>query len=171
MRIYIIGFMGSGKTHLGKLWAATYDMPFYDLDEMIEYAEQCSIEQLFEIKGEAYFRIKESEILKTTLQYEHAIIACGGGTACYFDNIQWMNTHGKTVFLNQTEENIYFNICKDTHQRPLLTNKNETEVKAFIQMKYAERMPFYTQCQIVLLPNQMDVTGFLLLKNNDLKST
>ncbi|MCY7290920.1 MAG: shikimate kinase [Ferruginibacter sp.] len=118
MRIFLIGFMGAGKSFLGKLWADDNGIPFYDVDTLIEEEERMSISEIFSTFGEAYFREKEAAVLRNTDRFENAIIACGGGAPCYFDNMQWMNKNGITVFLNETEEQIYHHIKNDKKARP-----------------------------------------------------
>jgi shikimate kinase len=162
MRFYIVGFMGSGKTHMGKMWAAEYGFTFYDLDNMIEEVEGVSVETIFEKHGEDCFREKETAILKTTALLDNAIIACGGGTACFNNNIDWMKANGIVVFLNETEEKILKNLQKDTDERPLLKNKTIAEKKIFIENLLQERMPFYKQSHVIISTEQMHLNGFNL---------
>ncbi|NJN78937.1 MAG: shikimate kinase [Saprospiraceae bacterium] len=98
MNIYLIGFMGSGKSFIGKQLSEQLNFEFCDLDERIETAKNQSIASIFENKGETYFRKLESTILQKTANLKNTIIATGGGTACFFDNMEWMNENGKTIF-------------------------------------------------------------------------
>lgn len=165
MRIYLIGFMGSGKTHWGRIWSATYQVPFYDLDELITEAEGLSVEDIFEKKGEDYFRMKETMALHSTLGYEHAIIACGGGAACFNQNIQWMNLHGITVYLSAHAQYLLDNIMDEQHKRPLLKKINPAELLFFIQQKLSERLPFYQQANLTLHAESLDGNSLdILLK-------
>jgi shikimate kinase len=120
MRIFLIGFMGAGKSYLGKQWAEDNGMLFYDLDTLIEIEERKTIEKIFSENSEAYFRELEAAVLRNTERFDNAIIACGGGAACFFDNMHWMNKNGVTVFLNETIENIFHHLINDKKQRPLL---------------------------------------------------
>jgi shikimate kinase len=165
MRIYIVGFMGSGKTHFGKLWASTYNFSFCDIDTMIEKSEGISIAQIFEIKGEDYFRQKETGILKSTASMKNTIISCGGGTPCFNSNMNWMKENGIVVFLNETVEIILKNVEKDKHERPLLQNKTEEEKLVFIKQKLKDRMPIYKQSHVILSTEQLNVEGFKLVFN------
>ncbi len=148
--IFLIGFMGSGKTTFGKKLAAKLKMKFVDLDEAIcirtEYA---SIKDLVAEKGFDFFRQEESDALKSMLP-EGKVISTGGGTPCYFDNMEWMKSNGTVVFLNVDEGVIYSRLMNtDFEERPLLKNMNEEELKNFIHEKLEERLPFYKQAHIV----------------------
>jgi shikimate kinase len=163
MRIYLVGFMGSGKTHWGRRWANTHQWPFYDLDEMIETDEQQSIEAIFEQKGEEYFRMKETMALHTTLAYDRAIIACGGGTPCFHGNIDWMNEHGFTVYLSATPSLLLEQIMLEKDKRPLLKKVNEAELLFFIEQKLAERQPFYHQAKLTLPVSELHANSLSVL--------
>ena len=101
MKIFLTGFMGSGKTYWGRIWSRQLGLDFYDLDELIEKKEGKTISTIFEKEGEDHFRKLEATALKAFAETENGIIACGGGTACFNDNMQWMNEQGVTVFLCQ----------------------------------------------------------------------
>ncbi len=156
---FLIGFMASGKTHLGGIWAAKYNLTFYDLDALIEQAENQTIAQIFTTQGEAYFRKIETEALLKTKLYKNAIIACGGGTACFNNNMEWMNNNGKTIFLNQSQPTILNNIIKDKNVRPLVANQTPKMLQNFIAQKMKERLPFYNQSNIILQPEQLHENG------------
>ena len=160
MRIFLIGFMGAGKSFLGKLWADDNGIPFYDLDTLIEEEERMSIEKIFSTYGEDYFREKEAAVLRNTDRFQNAIIACGGGAPCYFDNMQWMNKNGITVFLNETEEQIYHHIKNDNKVRPLISLQSQTDLHGFIKNKLLERKSFYNQCQVILNAHHLNRNGF-----------
>ena len=160
MRIFLNGFMGSGKSFLGKLWAEDNAIPFYDLDLLIEEEERMTIEKIFSTYGEDYFREKEAAVLRNTDRFEKGIIACGGGTPCYFDNMQWMNKNGITVFLNETANQIYHHIRNDKKVRPLIQSQDQTTLLTFIENKLEVRKPFYEECQLILNPDQLNRNGF-----------
>ncbi|MEO6538347.1 MAG: shikimate kinase [Ferruginibacter sp.] len=147
MRIFLIGFMGSGKTHWGRLWAAARQLTFIDLDEEIEKQEG-TISLIFEEKGEDYFRKKEADALRAQTLHDNCIISCGGGVPCFYDNMNWMNENGTTVFLEASREYIFNNITKKKYKRPLLNEKNDAEIMVFIEQKLKERRPFYEMAQI-----------------------
>ena len=142
--------MGSGKSYWGKVWSEVSGMKFFDVDELIEKQEQKTIADIFETKGEAYFREKESIILKSVAQYDHCIIATGGGAACHDDNLNWMNQHGKTVYLKASPFKLFENINTEIDQRPLFKNINKAEILFFIEQKLKERTVFYEAAQLIL---------------------
>jgi shikimate kinase len=149
-KIFLTGFMGSGKTYWGKLWAAQTGMNFLDLDEVIEAAEGATIAALFEQYGEAWFRQKETDTLKTFAQKHNCIIACGGGTACFNNNMQWMNENGITVYLLATAAEIVQRVVNEQDKRPLIKDFAPKDLLAFVDNKIKERMPFYNQAKIIL---------------------
>lgn len=164
-RIFLTGFMGSGKTHWGRLWAARHHYAFIDLDEVIEQEEQLSVEDIFEKKGEDYFRQKEAILLRTMDQYSRAIISCGGGTPCFFDNILWMNANGLTILLEASPAYILKNILLQENKRPLLKKINRAELTFYIESKLKERKSFYQQALAVLEAEQIterSIDSFIL---------
>ena len=160
MRIYLTGFMGAGKTFLGRLWAEDNSLRFFDLDVLIEAEERMSTEKIFSTYGEDYFREKEAAALRNTDRFDNCIIACGGGTPCFFDNMQWMNKTGITVFLDETAENIFHHIINEKKIRPLLKSQTAESLPEFIQQKLTERLPFYTQSNISLSADHLNRNGF-----------
>lgn len=164
MRIFLVGFMGAGKSYLGKIWAKENSLHFYDLDEMIKQLEGLTIAEIFEKKGEDYFREKEKIALKKTATLQNAIVACGGGTPIFFNNMQWMKENGTVVFLNETVEKIILNIANDKPLRPLIQNMNEAETNIFVRNKLAERISTYNQSHIILSTAQLHADAFKLIK-------
>lgn len=148
MRIFLIGFMGSGKTTLGKRLAVHYQYQFIDLDKEIETEIGMSIAQYFEKFGEAKFRDIESAILKQSEKWDNTIIATGGGAPCYFDNIDWMNAHGTTVYLSLSPKALVKRLENGTDQRPVLQGLKGDQLEEFIAEKLAARDSFYKQAQI-----------------------
>ena len=150
--------MGSGKSHWGKLWAAEYKLGFIDIDEEIEIAERKSVSEIFASKGETYFRSVEAAMLRTYKTESSSIIACGGGTPCFHDNMKWMNEHGLTIYLSATPEEILRRLMKtqQQNQRPLISKLNQAELLFFIEKKMKERELFYNQANIIL--DSMDIT-------------
>ena len=144
--------MGSGKSHWGKIWAANYKLDFIDLDEVIQMEEGGTVVDIFETKGEEYFRTVEAKKLRAMATVKSSIIACGGGTPCFHDNMQWMNEHGISVYLSATPDEILRRLIKGQHQqqRPLIKKLNQSELLFFIQQKLKEREAFYNQANIIL---------------------
>lgn len=158
-RIFLIGFMGTGKTHWGKIWAARHNYSFVDLDEAIEKNEQNTVAGIFETRGEDYFRQKEAIMLRTMDEYTNTIISCGGGTPCFFDNITWMNEHGTVVFLEATSAFILKNILTGENKRPLVKKLNEAELLFFVEQTLKERNGFYQQAGIILKAEDLQDTS------------
>ena len=149
--IFLIGFMGSGKTYWGKIWAQKKGLDFYDLDEIIEEKEGRYIATIFEKEGEDYFRKTETEALHTFSEKNNCIIACGGGAACFNDNMRWMNENGTTVYLAASPQYILSRVKEEEKgKRPLINKLNEAELLFFIEQKLKEREPFYNQAKIIL---------------------
>ena len=148
--IFLIGFMGSGKSYWGKLWAAESGLQFFDLDELIEKEEQKTVAEIFEQNGETYFRQRETAVLKTFTQKTNCIIACGGGTPCFNDNMQWMNDNGTTVYLAATPDDIFKRVITEQAKRPLIKDLSPEALLHFIENKLKERAPVYTKAKIIL---------------------
>jgi shikimate kinase len=100
MKIYLVGFMGSGKTTIGRELAARIDAPFFDLDELVETSEKLTIREIFAQYGEPYFRKRERDILRSTKHLESAVVATGGGTFTFDENIQFIQSEGMSVYLS-----------------------------------------------------------------------
>ncbi|MDB5282440.1 MAG: shikimate kinase [Bacteroidota bacterium] len=150
--IFLIGFMGSGKSTFGKKLANKLQLGFIDLDEVIAYKFQLSIKAIIEQHGIDFFREAERDTLKG-LDTENAVISTGGGTPCFFDNMEWIKSRGVVVFLN-LDEGIIFSRLKTTNlqDRPLLKDLDDDGLKQFIKDKLAERLPFYTRAHISFDP-------------------
>ena len=158
--------MGSGKTHWGKLWAEKSGMVFFDLDSVIEAQEKKTIDAIFNEEGEIYFRETESAALKTFAEKDNCIIACGGGTPCFHDNMQWMDGHGITVYLKASPGQIIERVKNEKNTRPLLKKLDDDEVLLFIAQKIKEREPFYSQAQIILPADELNTGSFEKIINS-----
>lgn len=167
MKIFLIGFMGSGKTYWGKLWAAKSSLQFFDLDEVIEQEDGKTVAAIFEQNGEAYFRQKETEILKTFAQKDNCIIACGGGTACFNNNMQWMNENGTTVYLLASANEIFNRIITEQEKRPLIKDFSPEDLLLFIKNKIEERTTFYSQAKIILPVATIELTTINTIIHNE----
>jgi len=150
MRIFLIGFMGTGKSYWGKIWSSQHNLKFIDLDSEIEKKTGLRVDEIFEKKGEDFFRIVEAQTLIEMDQYDNCIIACGGGTPCFKNNMDWMKNNGLTVLLNSTPSKILENIINDNKVRPLFKKINKGELLFFIEMKLKERMEFYNKANVQL---------------------
>lgn len=155
-RIILIGYMGAGKTTVGKALAKELHMPFYDLDWYIESRMHKTVKAIFDERGEAGFRKIEHNMLHEVAEFEDIIISCGGGTPCFFDNIDYMNRQGETVYLKATPEVLYGHLKMGKTIRPLLLNKTADEVQVFIREQLAQREPYYSRAKHVLDVNLLD---------------
>jgi shikimate kinase len=150
MKLYLIGFMGSGKTTLGKRLALKLGYQFIDIDKIIENDIKMSIAEYFKLHGEEAFRAKETAIIKTMQVPENAVIATGGGAPCFHDNLEWMNKHGLTVYLSLSPKALAERLRNATEQRPILKNLKGEALEEFIAEKLKERNPFYTKAQLTI---------------------
>ncbi len=148
--------MGSGKTTVGKALSKEMNMFFYDLDWYIESRMHKSVKQIFDERGEDGFRQIEYNMLHEVAEFENVIISCGGGTACFFDNIDYMNAQGETVYLKATPEVLYGHLKMGKTVRPLLLNKTADEVQVFIREQLEKREPFYSKAKHTLDVSLMD---------------
>lgn len=151
MRIFLVGFMGSGKTHWGRQLASQLRIPFFDLDNVIEEKEQKPISKIFAESGEEAFRMKEKAMLEQLID-EHAsmVLSCGGGTPCFFNNIERMKKYGVVVWLNTHVEVLLERLMKEKSSRPLIKNIPDEEMKSFIIRKLNERRMYYEQADVVI---------------------
>ena len=154
-RVFLIGYMGSGKTTLGKAYSAATGLQFVDLDWYIEERMHKSISDLFAERGEDGFRLLEQKMLHEAGEFENVLIACGGGTPCFFDNMEVMNASGTTVYLKVSVEELAkrLELCK--HTRPVLKGRSGEELRAFIAESLEKRNPFYTKASITFDAEKM----------------
>jgi shikimate kinase len=164
MKIFLIGFMGSGKTHWGKLLSRQTGLPYFDLDEVIVASEKMTVQQIFHDKGEEHFRNKEQEVLEALAEdHDNIIISTGGGTPCFFNNIDFMKQQGKVVWLNTSVDILLERLLKQKHSRPLIKNISDAELKSFIIKKLQDRKMYYEQAHVML--HEESITLESLLKS------
>ena len=155
-RIILIGYMGAGKTTVGKALAKELGLQFYDLDWYIESRRRKTVPQLFAEVGEEGFRKMEYNMLHEAAEFEDVVISCGGGTPCFFDNIDYMNRQGPVVYLRCAPEVLRSHLLMGKTERPLLKGKSPEELTAFIQEQLEKREPFYTKARYTLDVTLMD---------------
>ena len=155
-RIILIGYMGSGKTTIGKALSKETGMMFYDMDWYIENRMRKSVSQIFAEKGEEGFRKIEYNMLHEVAEFEDVIISCGGGTPCFFDNIDYLNQQGDVCYLKTTPEVLYKHLLMAKVERPLLKNKTPEELVAYITEHLKEREPFYSKARYSVDVSLMD---------------
>lgn len=146
-RIFLIGYMGAGKTTLGRALGKKLGIEFIDLDSYIENRYCQSVSQIFADKGEEGFREIERRMLHEVGEFEDLIISTGGGTPCFFDNIEYMNNQGATVFLDVPVERLFIRLSIAKKKRPLIMDKSDEELRAFIAEQLAKREPYYIKAR------------------------
>jgi len=165
--IFFTGFMGCGKTTWSRKLAAHLGYDFIDLDHLLEEQAGMTIAEYFASYGEEAFRILESEVLKQTAYSNNTVISTGGGLPCFFDNMNWMNAHGKTVYIKLSPKTLVERLEKGKAKRPLLRDKHGDELLAFITEKLAEREGYYLQSDYIADGISLSVEGLEALINGD----
>ncbi len=145
--IFIIGYMGCGKTTFGKALAAATGLKFIDLDHYIVDKYKASVPEIFAKYGEDGFRKIEREMLIEVCDFEDTIISCGGGTPCFFDNIDIMNAHGTTLWLQASHECLFSRLIRKREKRPLLAGKTDDQIREIIHVQLEARSPFYSKAK------------------------
>ncbi len=148
--------MGAGKSYIGSRLAESFKMPFSDLDAVIEAGEEKSIADIFDEFGEAHFRALERKYLHNFSLSERHMIATGGGAPCFFDNMDWMNRHGVTIYLKTKPELLAQRLYAEKNHRPLLAQLDDQSLLAFIRDKIEERSEFYEQASVIVEQNTND---------------
>ena len=160
MRIFLIGFMGSGKTFWGQKLGEKLGLPFFDLDQQVVSHEGKTIPEIFAEQGEEYFREAEKQTLHIiTESHESFVMSTGGGAPCYFNNIEYMNSRGSTVWLNTAHDILFERLVKEKATRPLLSNLTDDQLHTFIYRKFADRRIYYEQARVIVdeEPLQLEV--------------
>ena len=155
-RIVLIGYMGSGKTTVGKALAKEIGLPFYDLDWYIENRMRKKVSQIFAERGEEGFRLIEHNMLHEVAEFEDVIISCGGGTPCFFDNMDYLNQQAQVVYLRCEPEVLRQHLLMGKGDRPLLKGKTPEELISYISEQVAYREQFYTKARYTLDVSLMD---------------
>ena len=149
-RIILIGYMGAGKTTVGKELAKRLGVTFYDLDWYIETRMRKKVKQIFDERGEEGFRKIEYNMLHEVAEFENIVLACGGGTPCFYDNMEYMNSQSDVVYLRGTPDILFRHLKMGKGVRPLLLGKSDEELLAFIKEQLTIREKFYMQAKHVV---------------------
>ncbi len=158
MRIFLIGFMGCGKTHWGKQLAALLKIPFIDLDQKIEENERQTVSEIFSENGEEYFRMAEKQMLDQMIDENVSmVLSVGGGTPCFFNNIDLMKKKGTVVWLNTHVDLLLQRLLNGKQERPLIRDLSDHELKSYIVKKLNERKMYYEQANVVI-DNESSIT-------------
>ena len=160
MRIFLIGFMGCGKSTMGRALSASLNLMFIDLDTFLEERYFKSIPQIFAEEGEESFRRKERKVLEEVAAFDNVIVATGGGAPCFFDNMELMNNSGFCIFLDVDIDSLVTRLLRAKTERPLIKGKSPDELRLFIEGLMQKRRPFYEKARHILkgkdiLPEQV----------------
>ena len=156
VRIFLTGYMGAGKTTLGKAFARKMNVPFVDLDWYIEERFHKTVGELFTERGETGYRELERNMLHEVAEFENVVISSGGGAPCFFDNMYIIYRVFKTVFLDVHPDVLFRRLRIAKQQRPILQGKEDDELKAFIIRALDQRAPFYTQAQYIFNADELE---------------
>lgn len=162
-RVYLIGYMGSGKSTIGKKLSRKLGFGFIDLDGYVEEHYGKSIPSIFEEEGEQRFRELEKKYLSEVSQLENVIISTGGGTPCFFGNMDMMNRSGVTIYLKMSVAALANRLENARTQRPLLTGLTREGLKDFIKEALQKREPFYNQAHYLISGENADVDELMAL--------
>jgi shikimate kinase len=158
MKVYLIGFMASGKSTIGEALAKKLDFDFIDLDIYIEKKHNKTIKQIFELSGEDHFRLLESEALREVAALSgNFLIASGGGTSCFYNSIDFMNKTGVTVYLKMEVGELVARLIDSKTERPLLWGKSNQELNDYILRVLDERTKYYEKAKITVLASNADI--------------
>lgn len=170
--IFIVGYMASGKTTFGRALAKRSGLQHIDLDFYIEQRFHATIKEIFASRGEEEFRRIEAEMLREVGEMCDVIVSCGGGTPCFYDNMEYMNSKGITVCLSATDDVIADRIINAGDKRPLMASKSRSEILQLIKVHMEQRAPFYNQARISISGDRLETrtqiadTIELFLKNH-----
>ena len=164
--VFLIGFMGSGKSTVGKELAKALDYGFIDLDTYIQEKAGKTIPEIFEQVGETAFRLMEKDALREVAILKNTVIATGGGVPCFYDNISLMNKLGLTVYLKLSPAELFNRLINERYARPLITDKNDDELLLFIETELLERDTYYNQASIVIDAETAKIEDYISVVNN-----
>ncbi|MGN0032296.1 MAG: shikimate kinase [Candidatus Limimorpha sp.] len=160
-RIYIIGYMCSGKSSVSRKLAGRLGYHSCDTDDLFEERYHVSVNDFFNKYGEGYFRKFESEILKNTAGMHRTVVSTGGGTPCYFDNMEWMKENGKTVFIKVSPATVFNRLAMAKRKRPLVNGKTSDELMEYIENHYGSRLSIYEQADLIVKGENFNIDELL----------
>src|SRR3954463_9563111 len=158
-KIFLVGMMGSGKTYWAEKLKKKLKVPAYDLDALIEMMEEKTVQEIFAEDGEEYFRKAEAKMLRLFAEKKQFILSCGGGTACYNDNMKWMNKQGITIWIDEPVEILSQRLSQEKAHRPLIKDLDDAGLEQFLEKKLLERAPFYEQSTYRLSGDKLNEAG------------
>lgn len=156
--IYLIGFMGSGKSTAGKELSAILSWSFIDLDQEVERRAGKTIREIFSQNGEAFFRNLETEVLRSLDINSHIVVSTGGGTPCHSDNMDFMLKNGLTIYLKMTPLQLRTRLSGSAGERPLIKDLDDNQLLKFIEEKLSSRLKWYERSEVVADGNNLDIS-------------
>jgi shikimate kinase len=166
MRIYLLGYMGSGKTTVSRRLATALGLDALDLDVLFEEKFKIEIATFFKKYDESLFRKLESQLLKETLNLDNVVIATGGGTPCFYDNMDWMNKNGLTVYLRVHPLTAASRLSASKKKRPLVINKTQLELLDFVKEHMRQRNIYYSQADLIVKAESLSIPELADLINS-----
>lgn len=168
-RVFLIGYMGVGKTTIGKVLSRKLGLQFIDLDNYIESRFRKTIQEIFDLKGEDEFRRIEREMLREVAAFENVLIATGGGAPCFYDNIDVMNKQGVTIYIKASVEQLVSRLLASKAVRPILKGKSTEELKDFVATHLAEREAYYAKAKLIYLTHKLVTHNHVIITVNRIK--
>lgn len=150
MRIFLVGFMGAGKSVVGRRLANSLNLSFYDLDEEIESHYKMSVSAIFQKYDEACFRKLETSVLESFSNKDDFVLSCGGGTPCFGENMALMNSIGTTIYIKLPTDELVGRISSSYHKRPLTDGKSDEDLASYVDAMLKKREPFYSMAKITV---------------------
>ena len=167
MKIFLLGMMGTGKSYWTKKLSKKLKTGGYDLDFLIESHEERTIAEIFAEEGEDYFRKTEAKILRWFGEKKIFVLALGGGTPCFHENMDWMNKHGITIWVDEPIDTLVERLKPEKDHRPLIKDLSDEQLGIFLTNKLTERAAFYGQAKYHLQGNAISDAGFAkIIKEN-----
>jgi shikimate kinase len=168
MKIFLLGMMGSGKSYWMKKLSEKLDLAGYDLDKLVENVEDRSVKRIFLESGEDHFRKMESIVLKWFADKDDFVLATGGGTACYEDNIDWMVNEGITIWIDEPIDTLVERLIPEKEHRPLIAELSDKNLKEFLEVKLEQRRNCYSKAKFTIHGDELNEERILsLIKNNN----
>ncbi|MES2141091.1 MAG: shikimate kinase [Bacteroidota bacterium] len=161
-KFFLTGYMGSGKSTVGEKLAAKLKYDFIDLDKLIESDYKQSIPEIFATKGEKEFRAMEHNTLKRVIEKNNVVVACGGGTPCYYNNMELMSNSGVTVYIKMSVDALVDRLTNAKEKRPLIENKTPAELRSFIKRQLEKREDIYHKAQYTVKGKDLNVDELAL---------
>jgi shikimate kinase len=171
MRIYLTGYMGSGKTTIGKKLTTNLGFLFIDLDKLIENKYRITIPDIFSRYDENAFRLVEHKTLQDTFTMNNVVISTGGGTPCFYNNMSLINQHGYSVYIQMHVKSLYNRLINSKKKRPLLADKSAEEIMDLIREQLTEREPHYLQSNLVIKGESMNINKLVESIANHIKQS